>query len=158
MAKIFNAVLMLTGILMLLAFAGFPTMTHELMSYTGLTTTDSAGQITDVGISGNDILASGLIVAVLAIFAVSAATSGGITIGTFSINTTDSKIVALFASALMGYVMLDLYSILRIANESFVGADGLAVAWIKVLVFLIIVPLIFAIAVAMVQWWRGADI
>lgn len=149
MAKVFNFVLILMGLLLLLAFAGFPTASNHVLGSLGITTTSSAGIITDIGIS--NILGSILLVAIILIFTLSTATGGSVQIGTFVINTTDSRLVAALCASLIGFVEIDLYSVFNVA-KSF-GID-----WLTFLCGALIFPLMAAFGIALVQWWRGSDI
>ena len=144
MAKIFQYVLVLSGLLLLLAVAGFPTATNWLLSSFGLT-----GSSTGIQVSG--IIACAAIVAIAALLTVSAATSGQIQIGTFSMNVTESKIVATFANTLMIWGLVDMGSIIKIATDT-------GQTWISVLTGLIFGPLMIAYAIGIIQFWRGNDI
>ena len=150
MAKIYNFCFIIAGMLLLMAFAGFPTITGNLLSNIGLTsTTNGAGQISDINIALS-WTAIGIIFLATTAFALS---SFGFQInsGIFSMQTTDSKIVAPIALLLIGWGLGDMISILNLAGD-------MGYSWIKFVTALIIVPMMFAWVIGMVQWWRGADI
>ena len=134
---------------MLMAFAGFPTATNWLLTSCGLTTTSVSGQVTDVSVALS-WTAIGLIALAIGVFTLSAL-GVQINAGIFSMQTTDSKIVATLSGALIVWGCADLISILNVAY-------GFGIPWIKFVSTLIIFPLIIGWIIAMVQWWRGADI
>ena len=148
MAKVFNYVILISGLLLLMSFAGFPTASHWMLESFGITTTSDNGQITDVGF-GNWVVAAA-VVAIALIFTLSMGTSGSLQIGTFVVNTTDSRLVAGFASLLFLSGMADLISLLMIAFTMEV--------WVKAVASLFLFPIIVGYGIAMAQWWRGADI
>lgn len=145
MAKIFNFVIIVSGMLILLALAGMPTASNFLLSKFGLTTGIGSFSLTTT------ILAALAIATVAGVFALSATTGGNITIGTFAINVTESKIIAGFCGLLMSWVILDLFSVINVANDT-------GQPWIQTLTMLIIIPTIIAFVIGMIQFWRGNDI
>ena len=150
MAKVFNYVILLSGLLLLLAFAGLPTATNALLGAFGIAqTTSDSGQVQDINLPF--WAAAAAVVAIGLIFLTSAGTGGTVQIGTFVINSTDSKLVASFTTLLAGWVAIDLISI-------FNYAQSLGQSWITFLTALIIFPMLIAFAIAIVQFWRGNDI
>ena len=150
MAKIFNYIILITGLLLLLAFAGFHTLTGNLLTYMGVvSTSDVSGAITDISIGG--ILAALFFSLIIGIFTVSAATGGSVQIGTLVVNTTDSRLVGGFVSFLLTWGLIDLYSVFNVARS-------FGQTWITFISALFIFPMMAAYAIAMIQYWRGSDI
>ena len=145
MAKVFNLVMLMIGVLLLLGLAGFPTATNWILGSFGLTA-NSSGINWSAGILS--VLA---IVTIGGIFTLSAVGSGSIQIGTFVINTTESKIVATVANAVMAWFILDLISIIQVANT-------FGEPWVGTITALMVLPMIGGVVFAMVNWWRGNDI
>lgn len=150
MSKVFNFMVILTGLLLLLALAGFPTATNGVLGAIGWTV-DTGSDGTPSGISPPSALLSTLFfVSLLGIFIASAALGGGITIGAIGVSAPDSKFVAVIMSALFTWVCLDLASVIRVTSS-------FGQTWITVVTSLLIVPLIVGFAIAAIGFWRGSD-
>ena len=144
MAKIFNAIIILEALLILLAFAGMPTITNSLLGLFGFTV-QSSDLVNPVSFNDNYIYA--LAVALFGLGAI-----GGIIAGGSLFGYSDSRMIGMaLGTGFMTLMVGDLVSILTWASST-------GYTWIIAPVYIFIVPLTLGIVIATVQWWRGADI
>lgn len=149
MAKVFNYIILISGLLLLLALAGFPTLTNELLAGFNIITLGDAGG--DASGFNFNLLPVALAATVIAgIFAAAALTEGTeISIGIVSTTVTESKIVAGLCSALFAWIVADMVSIINLS----LSYDP----WIRNVIILIVGPMILGLGIAMVSFWRGSD-
>ena len=136
MAKVYTYIVILSGLMVLLAYAGIPTGSGLILSNLNII---NAPQ----DFSSSTFAQS--VSAILAIIALSTIIIGFITKG-----QSETFIVAGFATLLFSFIA-DAYSIIVYANGT------LGQTWVTALITLILGPLIIGYGVAIIEWWRGSD-
>lgn len=141
MARIVTYMIIFAGMLALMAMAGLPTTTSQILS---------ALQYGNF----SHFLTSTLAAAAVAIFA--AAAIAGVIIGTLTRQSTESYLVAGIAGTLLTLFIADMISIVNYFNG--VCPVGSGCAFVSKLVFLIMFAMAAGFIISIIQWWRGNDI
>lgn len=144
MAKIFMYVWLLGGIALLAAAAGMPTGTGQLISALGIINTSTW--------TYNSLWQSGSLFGNISLMISAAAVLTTIIMGLYTRSSQESSLVAnyVLSGALFGWIAGDIASLIYYASTQHV--------LVKLLSWLILVPMLLAYFIALVQWWRGNDI
>lgn len=142
MARIVTYTFIMAGLAMLLYLSGIQTAAFSSMLIgMGITMGSSGVSVSVLA----PIIAAGLLIFILG------TATGTISVGIFTRQTTESGLIAGFASLLAGAMIIDFFSII----SYFFAVAPAAIAWIIALIF---VPMTVAYVISIIQWWRGSDI
>ncbi len=148
MAKFVTFGILLVGLLVVLALGGVNTSSHELFNFL------SSGSFSSIDAFINNITnmsGGGWVTAIAAFLALAAA--GGIIIGLFTKQSTESIFIAGFAASILTIGVADLISVVAyMRNVCPAGSDC---AWAGYLVFSIFLGLLIGFTLSVVEWWRG---
>jgi len=146
--KFFNLVIMITGVLVLLNFAGFNTpVSGGILSVTGLI--DAENQVTPENFKDSDLYSGNSqgipgLKYIFTMFAVA-----GLVLGAFGRAPDIRYITAGFVWLIVGYLTSDVISLLGFVS----GFED----WMKYLLTLIIVGLLSALYISALSYWQGSD-
>ena len=134
MSKVFNYMILSTGLILLLKFAGIPSGADAFITWLGLST------------SASGISLGTFFIGVIAIFSIG--TAGSIVIGFLTKSQSESFIVAPIAAGIFTSIVSTFVSVINYT---------VAFGWIYYVTYLIFVPWLVGFAIAIIQFWRGTD-
>ena len=139
MAKVYTWMVTCIGLIMLFQFAGLPTGFDTILEWIGFDTTGS----------NSGMMVGFFVLLAAAIFTLSLAIGGTITLGFISTTTPESKLIASFAGAIL--IIFASVSIIITTNAFTQGA------WIGAITTLLLTPLNVGFILSLVSWWKGTD-
>ena len=148
MARIVTYMIILSGLMLLMAFAGLPTASHEILSAFGIL--DSSGAL-----SLDNIENSWIVNHLSTIVFISLAAA--IIAGLFSRQINESFILGTLCGYLLIWGITDMLSIV-LYFSGIGGWHGSDISFISYLIAAIFLPLLVGYVISMIQWWRGNDI
>lgn len=134
MSKVYNYMILAVGLTLLLLYAGLPTGAEFFLDWLGL-----SGIASGIGLGAFYVLISALFVV---------GTGSGIAISFLIKSSSETYLVAPIALGIFTVLVGTFISILNFVDN---------LGFIKYLVSLIFIPLIFGFFIAIINFWRGGD-